>query len=123
MIFLTSFADINECEDPTLNNCTSAKNCVNTEGSYHCRCPKWHHGKGRKDGEGCDADLLLVLKIAIGKYIYELYYKFSFFILSQKKNFALSSSFFFFYYQFSTLKKIKKFEENINLALGLENKY
>ena len=85
MIFLTSFADINECEDPTLNNCISAKNCVNTEGSYHCRCPKWHHGKGRKDGEGCDADLLLVLKIAIGKYIYELYYKFSFFILSQKK--------------------------------------
>ncbi|KAF3943220.1 hypothetical protein CMV_030198 [Castanea mollissima] len=58
--------DINECVDPTLNSCISAENCVNTEGSYHCRCPKWHHGKGRKDGEGCDADLLLVLKIAIG---------------------------------------------------------
>uniref|UniRef100_A0A2N9FDL8 Protein kinase domain-containing protein n=1 Tax=Fagus sylvatica TaxID=28930 RepID=A0A2N9FDL8_FAGSY len=58
--------DINECEEPTLNNCTRAKNCVNTEGSYNCRCPKWHHGNGRKDGEGCVADLLLVLKIAIG---------------------------------------------------------
>uniref|UniRef100_A0A2N9GAK9 EGF-like domain-containing protein n=1 Tax=Fagus sylvatica TaxID=28930 RepID=A0A2N9GAK9_FAGSY len=57
--------DINECEEPTLNNCTRAKNCVNTEGSYNCRCPKWHHGNGRKDGEGCVADLLLVLKIAI----------------------------------------------------------
>uniref|UniRef100_A0A2N9GS12 EGF-like domain-containing protein n=1 Tax=Fagus sylvatica TaxID=28930 RepID=A0A2N9GS12_FAGSY len=62
--------DINECEEPTLNNCTRAKNCVNTEGSYNCRCPKWHHGNGRKDGEGCVADLLLVLKIAIGKYIF-----------------------------------------------------
>ncbi|GMY06618.1 putative wall-associated receptor kinase-like 16 [Fagus crenata] len=58
--------DINECEDPTLNNCTRAKNCVNTEGSYNCRCPKWHHGNGRKDSEGCVADLLLVLEIAIG---------------------------------------------------------
>ncbi|KAK7833112.1 uromodulin [Quercus suber] len=62
--------DINECEDPNLNNCTIAKNCVNTPGSYSCRCPKWYHGSGRKDGEGCEANLLLVFKIAIGKYIY-----------------------------------------------------
>ncbi len=75
------FADINECEDPTLNNCTRAKNCVNTEGSYNCRCPKWHHGNGRKDSEGCVADLSLVLKIAIGKYIIFLYLLF-YFLLS-----------------------------------------
>nr|XP_023920718.1 putative wall-associated receptor kinase-like 16 [Quercus suber] len=58
--------DINECEDPNLNNCTIAKHCVNTPGNYSCRCPKWHHGSGRKDGEGCEANLLLVFKIAIG---------------------------------------------------------
>nr|POF22618.1 wall-associated receptor kinase 3 [Quercus suber] len=58
--------DINECEDPNLNSCTIAKNCVNTPGSYSCRCPKWYHGSGRKDGEGCEANLLLVFKIAIG---------------------------------------------------------
>ncbi|KAK7828287.1 wall-associated receptor kinase 2, partial [Quercus suber] len=59
-------ANINECEDPNLNSCTIAKNCVNTPGSYSCRCPKWYHGSGRKDGEGCEANLLLVFKIAIG---------------------------------------------------------
>ena len=70
IIFSTWFADINECKDPTLNNCTKAGHCVNTQGNYTCRCPKWQRGDGRKDGEGCVADPFLELKIAIGKYIY-----------------------------------------------------
>ena len=69
-LFLTWFADIDECENPTLNDCTKAKHCVNTKGGYTCGCPKWYHGDGRKNGEGCIADPLLVLKIAFGKYIY-----------------------------------------------------
>ena len=107
------------------------------EGNYHCRCPKWHHGDGRKDGEGCDADLLLVFKIAIGKYIYELYYKYIIslnvvflFFLKRKNNNnnnnnKISTVFFFFFK--STINLVlffkKTFEENINLALRLQNKY
>nr|XP_023910529.1 wall-associated receptor kinase 3-like [Quercus suber] len=56
--------DIDECENPTLNDCTKAKHCVNKKGGYTCGCPKWHHGDGRKNGEGCIADPLLVPKIA-----------------------------------------------------------
>ncbi|GMY06674.1 Wall-associated receptor kinase 2 [Fagus crenata] len=61
-------SDINECEHPDLNNCTIAKNCVNTKGNYTCHCPKWNKGDGRKDGEGCVAEL--VIEIAGGKKIY-----------------------------------------------------
>ncbi|KAK7861608.1 wall-associated receptor kinase 5 [Quercus suber] len=63
-LFLTSFADINECEHPAHNNCIKAKDCVNTKGNYTCRCPKWYHGDGRKGGEGCIPEPLLMLKIA-----------------------------------------------------------
>lgn len=69
-LFLTSFADINECEHPAHNNCIKAKDCVNTKGNYTCRCPKWYHGDGRKGGEGCIPEPLLMLKIACGKYIF-----------------------------------------------------
>ncbi|KAJ0093289.1 hypothetical protein Patl1_25765 [Pistacia atlantica] len=43
--------DVNECEVPDLNNCEG--NCVNTEGSYICICPKGYHGDGNKSGQGC----------------------------------------------------------------------
>ncbi|KAJ0092756.1 hypothetical protein Patl1_25780 [Pistacia atlantica] len=43
--------DVNECEVPDLNNCEG--NCVNTEGSYICLCPKGYHGDGNKSGPGC----------------------------------------------------------------------
>ncbi|XP_065625632.1 wall-associated receptor kinase 2 [Quercus suber] len=56
--------DINECEHPAHNNCIKAKDCVNTKGNYTCRCPKWYHGDGRKGGEGCIPEPLLMLKIA-----------------------------------------------------------
>ncbi|KAE7997212.1 hypothetical protein FH972_001866 [Carpinus fangiana] len=60
--------DVDECGDPTLNNCATPKNCINTQGNYTCGCPKSYHGDGRKDGLGCAADLALALtiKIAIG---------------------------------------------------------
>ncbi|KAG2665843.1 hypothetical protein I3760_15G026500 [Carya illinoinensis] len=57
--------DVNECLDPNLNNCTSPKRCINTEGSYTCSCPKWHSGDGRKDRDSCTLNLGLVNKIAI----------------------------------------------------------
>ncbi|KAJ6709270.1 WALL-ASSOCIATED RECEPTOR KINASE-LIKE 21 [Salix koriyanagi] len=56
--------DVDECEDPNLNKCL--KKCQNTNGNYTCSCPKGYHGDGRKDGEGCSADQLLVVKIVVG---------------------------------------------------------
>ncbi|KAF5467882.1 hypothetical protein F2P56_012092 [Juglans regia] len=57
--------DVNECLNENLNNCTSPKRCINTEGNYTCSCPKWHSGDGRKDGESCTLNLGLVKKTAI----------------------------------------------------------
>ncbi|XP_059454881.1 wall-associated receptor kinase 5-like [Corylus avellana] len=56
--------DIDECKDPTLNNCT--KLCTNGIGNYTCGCPKWYRGDGRKDGEGCSVDVVLAIKVSIG---------------------------------------------------------
>ncbi|XP_059453792.1 wall-associated receptor kinase 2-like [Corylus avellana] len=56
--------DIDECIDPTLNNCKT-KSCFNIEGNYTCSCPKGYHGDGRKDGQDCAADPAPVAKIPI----------------------------------------------------------
>ncbi|KAJ6685318.1 WALL-ASSOCIATED RECEPTOR KINASE 2-LIKE ISOFORM X2 [Salix purpurea] len=56
--------DVDECKDSNLNRCL--KKCQNTNGNYTCACPKGYHGDGRKDGEGCSADQLLVVKIFVG---------------------------------------------------------
>ncbi|KAF2291303.1 hypothetical protein GH714_022383 [Hevea brasiliensis] len=63
--------EIDECKDPSLNQCISAKNCLNTVGSYKCYCPKGYRGdgrKGRKGGTGCTAEdkLSLWTKSIIG---------------------------------------------------------
>ncbi|ESR34673.1 hypothetical protein CICLE_v10004630mg [Citrus x clementina] len=55
--------DINECEDPSLNNCTHT--CDNIPGSYTCRCRKGFHGDGRKDGGGCTPNQYTVIKVAL----------------------------------------------------------
>ncbi|XP_044475049.1 wall-associated receptor kinase 2-like [Mangifera indica] len=56
--------DIDECQDSSLHNCE--RKCINREGSYTCLCPKWHHGDGRKDGEGCSADRSPVIQLTVG---------------------------------------------------------
>eukprot|EP01018_Ginkgo_biloba_P009432 Gb_19086 [translate_table: standard] len=44
---------INECTDPSLNNCHSPHGrCENLNGSYKCSCTKGH-GDGTKNGTGC----------------------------------------------------------------------
>ncbi|KAJ6709292.1 WALL-ASSOCIATED RECEPTOR KINASE-LIKE 21 [Salix koriyanagi] len=58
------FFDVDECKDSNLNKCL--KKCHNSNGNYTCSCPKGYHGDGRKDGEGCSADQLLVVKIVVG---------------------------------------------------------
>ncbi|KAJ6709275.1 WALL-ASSOCIATED RECEPTOR KINASE 2-LIKE ISOFORM X2 [Salix koriyanagi] len=61
---MCSDIDVDECQDSNRNKCL--KKCHNTIGNYTCPCPKGYHGDGRKDGEGCSADQLLVVKIVVG---------------------------------------------------------
>lgn len=51
--FDCKFTDIDECSNPSLNNCATNNVCVNTLGNYRCKCYQGYHGDGRKDGEGC----------------------------------------------------------------------
>ncbi|KAJ9675891.1 hypothetical protein PVL29_024722 [Vitis rotundifolia] len=60
------FTDINECENSILNMCENPKTCVNTQGNHSCSCPKWYHGDGRKDGDGCILNHLQVIHAAMG---------------------------------------------------------
>ncbi|KAH9678915.1 Wall-associated receptor kinase 2 [Citrus sinensis] len=51
--------DVNECEDPSLNNCTHI--CDNIPGSYTCRCRKGFRGDGRKDGGGVGISFVVAI--------------------------------------------------------------
>ena len=49
-MFITSskfiHADINECSDPSLNNCHSSAVCTNTMGGFMCMCNPGFEGDG-----------------------------------------------------------------------------
>lgn len=63
--------DINECEHKELNDCTHE--CINTNGSYTCKCPKNYKGDGRRgeDGHGCTRDSKAI-PIIIGMFLCSL---------------------------------------------------
>lgn len=46
-------SDINECLDPTLNNCGPNTNCVNTPGSFTCSCKNGFNGTNPASPQGC----------------------------------------------------------------------
>ncbi|KAL8059894.1 hypothetical protein ABFX02_03G116500 [Erythranthe guttata] len=52
--------DINECEDASVSKCKHG--CENTEGSFHCLCPKGYH----KDGDDCHRGESLTIKLVAG---------------------------------------------------------
>ncbi|KAG6695619.1 hypothetical protein I3842_09G106900 [Carya illinoinensis] len=94
----TGCKDVNECLDPNLNNCSSPKRCINTEGNYTCSCPKWHSGDGRKDGKGCALNLGPVYKISIvggvGFIVLLVSSSWMYLIIKQRKLIKLRESFF-----------------------------
>ncbi|XP_062157745.1 putative wall-associated receptor kinase-like 16 [Alnus glutinosa] len=58
--------DVKECQDRKVSMCTIPKRCVERKGNYACSCPKLHRGDGRKDGTGCELNLISVSGLAIG---------------------------------------------------------
>ncbi|XP_071714251.1 wall-associated receptor kinase 5-like [Rutidosis leptorrhynchoides] len=47
---LNGCQDVNECEDPKLNDCMQGL-CKNIIGSFDCVCPKGQQGNGKRDGK------------------------------------------------------------------------
>lgn len=44
---LYSLSDINECADPSLNDCDPNAKCYNLEGTFECRCKRGYRGDGK----------------------------------------------------------------------------
>ncbi len=45
-------ADVNECANPSLNNCASNAMCINSPGSFDCSCPLGFIGEPTVDCQG-----------------------------------------------------------------------
>ncbi|KAG8377043.1 hypothetical protein BUALT_Bualt09G0127000 [Buddleja alternifolia] len=59
--------DVDECADPSSNNCEHI--CNNFVGNYNCSCPDGQFGDGRRGGQGCHANLnsqFPVIKVSLG---------------------------------------------------------
>ncbi|KAK1416329.1 hypothetical protein QVD17_32118 [Tagetes erecta] len=56
--------NINECERGN-HDCKHDAHCVDTPGNYTCTCKHGYYGDGRKDGNGCNADQTIVIKIVV----------------------------------------------------------
>lgn len=63
--FKSNFADIDECALRSKNNCSSNSVCINTAGSYNCRCKRGMTGGG-KTGP-CTEKFPPAAKAAVGK--------------------------------------------------------
>lgn len=64
--FKSNFADIDECADLRgKNNCSTNSVCINTAGSYNCRCKRGMTGDG-KTGP-CTEKFPSAAKAAVGK--------------------------------------------------------
>ncbi|XVF64453.1 hypothetical protein PTKIN_Ptkin09bG0171000 [Pterospermum kingtungense] len=64
--YLHGCQDINECGNPSLNECEKQEYCANNMGNYTCICPKGFHGDGRKGGKGCIRSQIQLVEIALG---------------------------------------------------------
>ncbi|KAF8024950.1 hypothetical protein BT93_F1948 [Corymbia citriodora subsp. variegata] len=63
----TCSKDIDECEDPKMNQCE--KICHNVIGNYTCSCPNGYHGDGKKGGgigQGCTINPSHLKEILVG---------------------------------------------------------
>ncbi|KAF7145672.1 hypothetical protein RHSIM_Rhsim04G0078100 [Rhododendron simsii] len=56
--------DINECEDPNLNDCDGNATCTNTPGNFTCSCNEHYGGDGRECTP--QASPISVIKLSLG---------------------------------------------------------
>lgn len=54
--YLHDCQDINECAEGNHNSCKEPALCINTRGSYNCKCPQGYRGKGTL-GDPCIPDI------------------------------------------------------------------
>lgn len=55
------YADVNECDTGENNDCDSAANCINTDGSHECYCMSGYTG----DGKSCSGTYCSSLSISL----------------------------------------------------------
>ena len=46
LLFAFPHADVDECSDPSKNNCNALATCTDTVGSYRCSCKSGYSGNG-----------------------------------------------------------------------------
>ncbi|KAH7866350.1 hypothetical protein Vadar_019273 [Vaccinium darrowii] len=68
--------DINECVENENYPCDTDAICINTPGSYNCRCKHGYSGDGQKDGQGCniDSSQFPAVKFSLGNSPFLFYY-------------------------------------------------
>ena len=60
VILIWYLSDVDECNAPGANNCSSNAECVNKRGSFQCNCKSGYTG----DGVNCNGKRFLLLVIS-----------------------------------------------------------
>ncbi|XP_058211497.1 putative wall-associated receptor kinase-like 16 [Rhododendron vialii] len=89
--------DIDECEDPNLNDCDGNATCINTPGNFSCSCNDHYFGDGRGDGRGCTrqaSQISLILGLSFGFLSLLIGVTWIYFCINRRKLIKLREQFF-----------------------------
>lgn len=65
LLYMYYLSDINECANPSLNDCDPNAKCYNLEGTFECRCKRGYRG----DGKTCECEYCVFCYKSIINYI------------------------------------------------------